>query len=527
MYLKTGKCFRIETCARTCCYSTFVCAISVAFPVNAQDSPLIAPLTVPGDGFVDTMVPAVPGAQEIITDVPSPFFWSRHQAGQVGEWTYTVFPDGSGYVSKGDRDALERFRLTCIAAVACEIRSNDGATMTVPATGAPAPMPPTEITGETVASYLAEWILAGTGSTPALPSTPDVATEAGVPAIEDLTAAQSSDAAQPPLVVPVERTPSTSATEDASAGSRIEIAEDSATTDTAEPIEPADDNSVPDQRPPNDLPPNDGRILDLSVPDDIPPPPPTAPVVAPTTATDRPQPAVRQPVAETAPQAPSPAPSFAERANLRCSFTTSTSLSYDRDNESDGPGKLRANLGCSGNITDDLTWRLSLVEYANHAQQADFDPDFTYAFNYRVSDTINIGYSNYGGRYDDGLLDALVDGTLRASFTLPKLTMPNGRAISCRSGLGLPNPIDSSVSLSCGYSVTDKLRIGATANLYFPGEQGEFDPDYSYTASYRISDDWQLSYNNYSNNRFPWNRGESPGPGLAGGSLSLTYSFDF
>ncbi|MGJ8624917.1 MAG: hypothetical protein ACSHW1_19410 [Yoonia sp.] len=263
------------------------------------------------------------------------------------------------------------------------------------------------------------------------------------------------------------------------------------------------------------------------MPEVIPPPRPAPPVIARPIVPDQQPTPQRAPDLATAAQEPPPNLSFSDRTNLRCSFTTSTSLSYDRGNGSNGLGKLRGNLGCSGNITDDLSLRFSLVEYADHSQQEDFDPDFTYAFNYRVSDTINIGYSNYGGRYDDGLLDALADGNLRASFTLPKFTLPNGRSIACRSGLGLPNPIDSSVSLSCGYSVTDKLRIGATANLYFPGEQGEFDPDYSYTASYRISDDWQLSYNNYSNNRFPWNRGESPGPGLSGGSLSVTYSFDF
>ena len=75
--------------------------------------------------------------------------------------------------------------------------------------------------------------------------------------------------------------------------------------------------------------------------------------------------------------------------------------------------------------------------------------------------------------------------------------------------------------------MTDKLRVGVTANLYMPDKQGDYDPDYTYTASYRPAKDWLISYGNYSNNRWRWNRGKDPGPGITGGSLSVTYSFKF
>ena len=164
MTFRTRKNVNGHSSARSRGGLVLLCAAWFSIPVAAQDSSDADTLAVPGDGFVDTMRPAVPGAQEVIIDVPNPFFWSRYQTGQIGEWTYTVFPDGSGTVSNGDRAARESYRLICIEAVSCDIRSGGRPTITVPATGAPAPSPPTEQTGEAVSRYLAEWILAGTGA---------------------------------------------------------------------------------------------------------------------------------------------------------------------------------------------------------------------------------------------------------------------------------------------------------------------------------------------------------------------------
>lgn len=454
------------------------------------------------------MTPAVKGAREVLVDVPNTFFGARYQAGNVGEWRYTVFPDGSGTVLRGARESIERWRLQCTQGVECTVTRDDGSSFVVTANGAPAPPLPNVIDGDALARYLANWVLAGTGT----PVPPDPVLLDDVSAI----VLPSNTATQPPLVVAqiVEN-------------ENVAVAEvefEDVPTDSADAIpviladQPGDETAATAAQEPMAItPPDDRQILDLAVPVEIIPEPVAAPL---------------SPVVQSEPLPDAlitAAPTYLEQINLQCSITTSTSLSYDNIlSGSDGPGKLRANFGCSANITDQLTARFALVGYANPNQQEDFDPDFTYAFTYRVTDTIRLGYSNYGGRFDgDGFLDALGSGNLRASFVLPKLTLPNERDISCTASLGLPNPADASVNLACGYSVTDKFRIGATANLYFPGEQGEFDPDYTYTASYRLSDDWQLSYNNYSNNRFPWNKGESPGPGFSGGSLSLTYRFNF
>ena len=75
--------------------------------------------------------------------------------------------------------------------------------------------------------------------------------------------------------------------------------------------------------------------------------------------------------------------------------------------------------------------------------------------------------------------------------------------------------------------MAEKLRLGVSTHLYLADAQDTYQPDYTYTASYRINEDWLVSYQNYSNNRFPWNRGEDPGPGFTGGSVSVTYQMAF
>lgn len=180
-------------------------------------------------------------------------------------------------------------------------------------------------------------------------------------------------------------------------------------------------------------------------------------------------------------------------------------------------------------LTERLTFRGAVIGYPVAGSQQPWDPDYTYAFNYKVNDKLNLGYSNYSARFtgDSNPVAGLLEGKFRASYKLPPIQLANDKTIPCTAGFGLPRPDKESLSLSCGYAVTKKLRVSGSAYFYLPGQQDTYQPDYSYTASYRINDDWLLSYNNYSNNRWPWNKGEDPGRGFTGGSLSMTYSFKF
>jgi hypothetical protein len=193
-------------------------------------------------------------------------------------------------------------------------------------------------------------------------------------------------------------------------------------------------------------------------------------------------------------------------------------------------GKPRLSLGCNSKITDKLSLRFSLVKYINTGEQSASDPDFTYSFTYRYSDKLTFNYADYSGQFGGpkgGIWNALNNGTLRASYKLPKFKLPNDKDVACSTSAKLPAIFDHSLNISCGYAVTDKLRIGGTLSLYMPHKQGDYDPDYTYTASYRVNDDLLISYSNYSNNRWAWNRGKDPGPGFTGGSLSFTYGLKF
>lgn len=181
-------------------------------------------------------------------------------------------------------------------------------------------------------------------------------------------------------------------------------------------------------------------------------------------------------------------------------------------------------------ITEKLSFRASVIKYWNPASQRDWDPDFTYAVTYRATKKLTFSYSNYSAQFDGpegDFIRGLTSGNLRLSYAFPKIQLPNDTSIACSGSIGLPNPTTHSTNIRCSYGVTSKLRLAATVYFHFPDQQGQYEPDYSYTASYRLTDDWSVSYSNYSNNRFPWNKGESPGPGFRGGSLALTYSYRF
>lgn len=218
------------------------------------------------------------------------------------------------------------------------------------------------------------------------------------------------------------------------------------------------------------------------------------------------------------------------RYSIACSLTGSINLGIlaaDADNRTSA--KPRASLGCSARATDRLSVRLALIGYANPADQAPWDPDYSYAFTFRLNDTLSLGYSNYSARFtsEGGAVRGLFDGKVRATARLPAIPLPNDKTIPCSLSIGLPQPARESLNLSCGYAVTPKLRIGATAHVYAPGAQGTYQPDFSYTASYQIGDQWRLSYANYSNNRWPWNRNEAASAALTGGSISLTRTIRF
>lgn len=480
----------------------------------------------PRPSFVNTADPALPGAEEVIVDVPSVFHWARFQRGEINGWRYTLYPDGSATVVSADNLLANPITLDCQSGIACKIARPDGSGRSVAAVGAPRPDAPQKPDGNAVAQYLAEWVLAGTGFSPEVvslpnPKLPALTLTAPKPKKADVLAASAASSEAGILSEPLEGL--TPEQESVAAAEAFEA-------ETIEPEGPAPLCAEPDPIMPSLCldPPAEVTAARAATPESAPPP------RAASIGDNGPKPgntaSLKQQAASTSRITPAPK-TVLGRLGLDCSITGSTSLGFVSKGSSAGSiGKPRLSLGCNSKLTEKLSLRFAVLKYINAGEQTVDDPDFTYAFTYRYSDKLTFNYSNYSGQFGGakgGIWNALNDGTLRGSYKLPVIKLPNGKQTACSTSAKLPNPFDNSLNISCGYAVTDKLRIGGTLNLYMPHKQGDFDPDYTYTASYRVSKDLLISYSNYSNNRWAWNRGKNPGPGLTGGSLSFTYGLKF
>ncbi len=439
---------------------------------------------------LDTASLAIPAAREIIVDLPSARHASRYQQGDVNGLRYVLFPNGSGKVMRVQDTRTVLYRLSCTTGVSCIISGDGAADTTVAAIDGPKPVMPAAPDGSALARYLAEWVLAGTGTAPVAPeivaSAPIVAEAApDIPTTQSNVAIESAKAvvsAPNPVPVTVQKP-----------ASQIKI-------------KPKKKPHVAARK--KDKPFTSGVSVAAK-------PVVRAPVEDPPVVT-------RNAALEK---------TFFERINLACSITGSVTLRYkNHKSGSERFGKPRASLGCGAKLSKKLSLRLSVIGYADRHEKSPSDAEFTYAITYRATDKITLSYSNYSGRFDNSgsvFVDSLTSGTIRASYKLPRISLPNEKTIGCSASIGLPNPKDTTANLTCSYAVTDKFRISATAYAYFPGQQESYDADFAYTASYRINDDWSVTYSNYANNRFFWNKSNNSGEGLLGGTVSVSYKFKF
>lgn len=502
----------------------FVVLALCAQPLRADTEEPDLPPT-PSPAFVDTTDLVVTTAEEVITDIQSARFPLRFQRGEIDDFRYVLFPDGSAKVYDAGNSRRALMTIRCRKGVSCLIKTGPILHSEVKATGSPKPDVTAMSAAPDVATFLAKWILANSGIAP-VPIKPQSEVVALSPIeIEDLLPIFTAES-KPAI--------STQASEIVA-----EQIEEPRKLNVSEPAEHANaDDETPNEvtRNENNCPEQNPFVLTdcaLPPPEIVKKPPPRrrAPEPAPKPRTPAPASHVTlAPPPKSVIEQPQPL-SFAEKYKLKCSITSSVTLDYENSaGQRERPGKPRVSLGCSARLTEKLSLSVALIGYAFPRQQESFDPDFTYAFTYRINDTLSLGYSNYSARFGaDGskFFDSLVNGSLRVSARLPKIPLAKNKSIACSVSSGLPNPLDVSVNFSCGYSVTRKFRIGATAYIYFPGAQDEFQPDFSYTASYRFNESWLVTYSNYSNNRWPWNHSKSSSSGFGAGSLSVTYTLKF
>ncbi|WP_339822964.1 hypothetical protein [Sulfitobacter dubius] len=492
-----------------------------------------------GDATViNTAKPAIPSAQEVIQDLPSALHLSRHQRGEINGLRYVLFPDGTGTVMQADELRSPLFRMSCEKGVACTVYGEDGETTLIPAVGAPEPDMPSAPSGKVLARYLSEWILAGTGTPPVVEPAPPPPSQ-----IDDAVPdwAEGSEPADPEdkpsdLSTDTEATPAAPQEPDSSEITAFET--EVTPVDAAQQVEEI--LPAPVEQPAHlpctiedpDVDCSEQQLEKLSNIEVV----QTAKQQVKTAAS----PAKRTAstvkaidVAKIPVSAPTPPEkeTFFQRVKLACSITGSVTLRYKH--HSTGAkrfGKPRASLNCGAQLSEKLTLRASVIGYGDNNEKSPFDAEFTYALSYKATDKITLSYSNYSARFDSAngsFFDSLISGALRASYRFPKIKLPNDKTIGCSSSVNLLDLEYSSFNLFCSYALTERLRISGTAYAYLPGKQDVWDPDFSYAASYKISDDWSVTYSNYGNNRFFWNPSSTPGEGVWGGTVSVAYKFKF
>ena len=396
----------------------------------------------PGPQILRTDDPAVPGAVEVLSDTPNAHVWSRSQVGRLGEWRYRLYPDGSAVVMP-DGDARARpLHLDCIRGDACHIWSGTRLVTRVPATASPRPLVPDAVNAETLARYLAEWVLAGSGPEHPIAARP---VDAGPP----MPARQRRrDGIVPPLA-------------------------------------------------------RDGYRLAMF---------PATSALCLSGGTGCDVPASAQPPADLT--------ELARRLRLSCGVTAGAALRSARGDG--GLGPARVTLGCAARLSDRFTLNLGVTGRTGAGR----NPDVTYALTWRAMDRLSLSYASKAIRLD-GSWGGLLDGRLRADLTLPRIPLPAGRGADCRMRVALPDPTRDALVLSCGVRLTERLSLGLSAHAYAAGVQRPWDPDYTYSATWKVTERLRVSYANHAANRFPWNRGDGHATRLRDGTLSLTYDLSF
>lgn len=486
----------------------------------AQTAEQIAPTSSLSSGQVDTTKPAIPTAQEIILDIPSAVHMSRHQRGEINGLRYVLFPDGTGTVMQAGELRTALYRLKCTKGVSCTITGEGGVSINVPARGAPEPVLPIAPNGEALARYLSEWILAGTG-TPIETKPPVEVAENKAPAPTAPVAEPADESIAQTSDEPAEQSPSEPAAQDPEPAK--------STTTSSDQTPPVEESATPPcpVREENGgcapAPVEERQVEQIRKVTYEPITPASQPAPLTQKSGKKQEPAEQPKELER--------PSFFKRIGLACSITGSVTSRYKNHNTgSERFGKPRVSFGCGARFSKKFSVRLSVIGYGDKNEKSPSDADFTYAFAYRATDKITLTYTNYSARFDGaggGIAYPFTSGALRASYKLPRIPLPNDKTIGCSTSLSLLRPHENSLNLSCSYQVTDRFRISGTAYAYTSGKQENWEPDFAYVASYKINDDLNLVYSNYANNRFFWNDSSSPGEGIYGGTLSLTYNFKF
>ena len=454
------------------------------------------------DVIIDTSIPFGAEVREQITDERSIWVWSTYQAGVIQGWHYRFTPDGYATFSPSVRLDSNVFHVVCRKQKGCTIIKPDLSEIEVGPGGLAAES--AKDAGVVIAGIYIAWLYKVAG-----------VVDAG-------STVTSPDDERSAVVVP-----------------KMKVLKVLIPSVKVQPVVVADERTVHRSRKAN----ANADVLQK---------------VAPTVATPI---KVRQkPIAHVEGQQPSVMPleeaNFPVRnvkdgnANMfSCGLFSGYSLRYfDNASNQDKRGKKVMSLGCFVQVTPALSFRANLNDYLESAQQQPWDPDYTYALEYKIGDKISLGYSNYSGNRfpgHSGGTGGVSAGNFRVNYSLPNQTVnavgqhiPFIEKLRCTTSAGFSPKYQTvtetktgkvSVGLNCSFSpaTVAPLKIYLSAIGYpVSGQQQSWDPDYTFSFNYQFKSNFSISYSNYSEGRWWWNSDKSAATGLRNGTITLQYQFN-
>lgn len=498
---------------------------SAAAPQNAE--------SIVREALIDPAIPFSPDGQLGRTDTPSVFVWSVYQYGRAAGWYYRIYPDASAVFSPSPRLDSDRITVTCLRNDGCVVSRKAGDRRITSPTKATFPDGATA-DGDRVAEAYVAWVLSQLAKSEPIP--------VPGPAASQARPAKPPGTERPPIMNQRPARPPTAATpSEVTAALQSELVRHAfyqgpidgilgtrtrAAIRRAEAAESMPETGTVSQ-----------HLLERLRQRQIPPPAP-------------PQPSGTPPGRSSyGPAIILPEGSKLKKMGLECSTSAGYTFEYyDDATNSTRAGKLQNFWTCGLSPVERIYLRGSVVIYPMGDQQQPWDPDYTYSISYRITDQIALEYANYSGNrwpwHREGGTGGFSAGSIRLSYDFPSLPIPallteaHRPALSCSTWGAYTPQYDkndggqgsgkTSVAVSCGITPISRLTFRATAIFYpIPGQQQPWDPDYTYTATYQIDDQWSIEYANYAGNRWPWNDGEGTSQGLASGSLRLSYKWLF
>ena len=245
-----------------------------------------------------------------------------------------------------------------------------------------------------------------------------------------------------------------------------------------------------------------------------------------------------------------PAETFFKRLKPDCVLSTGVAISYqDESSDRTKHGKLQTALTCAVTPVPRLRISASVLLYPISGQQQPDDSDYNYSIAYRFTDDLSLTYASYSGnrwtkqpgeKNSGGLTGGTFTLSHRLPIKIPAFEQPESivRGFNCSGSVSYAPRYGTdgqgqrrnktSLGLSCGFTLLDRLQLRASTHFYpISDQQQPWDPDFTYSASYRFTDRLTLEYANYSGNRWPWNDAKGNARGLASGGFRLAYKLDF